>query len=120
MSNDTSGYFQNLHFQIAAQQLQLHWVCSAGALWLWKVQILVAMITNALRPDPGGCHVVTVSHPSQLGVESTGQRDRPAPSAGGFSASPNQLLQPRSQRDALPEDGLEEINCYRRSSLARR
>lgn len=125
MSNDTNGCFQNLHFQVPAQQLQLHWVCLAGALLLWKVQTFVAVITDALRPDPGGCQVVSVSHRSQLGVESTHQSlmaegQSSYHCGGGLSASPNQLLQPRSQRDALPEDGLEEIRCYRSSLLARR
>lgn len=62
MSNDTGAYFQNLHFQVPAQQLQPRWVYLVGAFLLCKVQIFVDVITKALRPDSGGCQVVRVSH----------------------------------------------------------
>lgn len=68
MSNDIGGYFQNLHFQVPAQQLQPRWVCFVRAFLLYKVQIFVDMITNALRPDSGGSQAVRVSHRSKLGL----------------------------------------------------
>lgn len=40
----------------------------SGAFLLYKVQIFVDMITNALRPDSGGCQAVRVSHRSKLGL----------------------------------------------------
>lgn len=68
MSNGTDGYFQILRDQVPAQQLLARSIGLVGAFSLCRVQVFVDMITNALRPDCGGCQAVRVSHQSRLGV----------------------------------------------------